>query len=121
MRLAVAPTCRGNLYVRRAQLPENVPTRLRWSLWAVLVAALVLVSGAAVVVWFATPETPAMGITFTTEGSPVVGDDFRIIVTVRDPSLTSASSLLRFLYLEMRAWNAGHTGANENPWGLPNV
>ena len=121
MRLAVAPTCRGNLYVRRAQLPENVPTRLRWTLLAVLVAALVLVSGAAVVVWFATPETPAMGITFTTEGSPVVGDDFRVIVTVRDPSLTSASSRLRFLYLESRTFDATSSEPNEDPWGLPNV
>src|SRR3990170_4229822 len=35
---------------------ENVPTRLRWTLLAVLVAALVLVSGATVVFWFATRE-----------------------------------------------------------------
>lgn len=80
---------------------------------AILVGAVI---AAAMV---ALTSRPDRGIFLSTEGVPVVGSDFRIVLTVRYPFPPSPS--LAYLSLHISGFELTPNEAEDNPWGLPNV
>ncbi len=69
---------------------------------------------------YAVLSTQPEGISITTEGSPVVGMDFRFILTVRMPGFTPQSPT--FLSLDdVQTFEIVSGDRGDDPWGMANI
>ena len=93
------------------------PSRLR-----TIAVLAVLVSASAVGVAFVWVGTPNYGVFISTEGTPMVGADFNVLVTVRDPSTRDHPRQLAFLSLDdVSGFEIVSGETVDDPWGLANI